>query len=235
MVVNAKHRRKYKAVIFDLGGTLTYGHAWSEYVDAARKIAAAISAPEDDFVRLWFEQSEGLGTGTFPSYQDFIRHICDQLCLNTQDSVIKLATNISLSLAKKHLFVARDGAIEVLSCLKTNGYKIGLISDCAPDVPMLWNDTPFAPLIDVAVFSCTAGMNKSNLRIFRIALEKLAVKPENCIYIADGMKNELANAKKLGMHSVQILVPSEIDDSPIREDWHGPKIASLKEVLNLLK
>ena len=110
-----------------------------------------------------------------------------------------------------------------------------MISDCAPELPEIWNDTPFAPYFDVTVFSCTAGMNKADPRIFQIALEQLAVEPENCLYIADGMRNELANAKKLGMHSVQILVPGEIDDSPIREDWQGPSITSLREVLDYLK
>ena len=226
---------KYEAVIFDLGGTLTYGHAWSEYVDAAREIAAVISAPVDDFVRIWFEQSAGLGTGIFPSYPDFIKHICRQLPLNVPDNLVNHATNISLSVTKRHITVPRDGAIEVLSHLKTNGYKVGLISDCGPDVPEIWNDTPFAALIDVAVFSCSVGMNKADLRIFQIAIDRLAVKPESCLYIADGMRQELTNAAKLGMHSVQILVPDEIDDSPIREEWHGPVISSLKEVLNLLK
>jgi len=226
---------KYEAVIFDLGGTLTYGHGWSEYVDAAREIAAVISAPVDDFVRIWFEQSAGLGTGIFPSYQDFIKHIYRQLPLNVSDNLVDHAATISLSVAKRHLTVPRDGAIEVLTYLKTNGYKVGLISDCGPDVPAIWNDLPFAPLIDVAVFSCSVGMNKADPRIFQIAMEKLAVEPKSCLYIADGMRQELANAAKLGMHSVQILVPDEIDDSPIRENWHGPVISSLKEVMNLLE
>jgi putative hydrolase of the HAD superfamily len=226
---------KYSAVIFDLGGTLTYGLAWSEYVDAAREIAAVLSAPADDFVRIWFEQAAGLGTGIFPSYQDFIRYVCRQLPLNVPDNLVNHATNISLSVTKRHLTVPREGAIEVLSYLKSNGYKTGLITDCGPDVPEIWHDTPFAPLIDVAVFSCSVGMNKGDLRIFQIAIDQLAVKPESCLYIADGMRNELANAAELGMHAVQILVPDEIDDSPIREDWHGPVISSLKEVLNLIE
>src|SRR3989304_6464390 len=125
---------KYQAVIFDLGGTLTRGFAWSNYVDAAKEIARVISAPEDDFTRLWFEQAGGLGTGVYSSYQNFIRHICDQIDLNPPDSVIELAASISLSAAKKHMRVPRDGAIEVLSYLTANHYKIGLITHCGPGV-----------------------------------------------------------------------------------------------------
>lgn len=225
---------RYQAVIFDLGGTLTYSTAWSEYVDAARKVALAISAPTDDFIRTWFEQAEGLGIGRYPTYQDFIKHICRQLTLTVPDNLLNKAAIISLAMARRHLTAPRNGAIELLSYLKTNGYKLGLISDCGPDVPIVWNETPFALYFDVTVFSCEAGMNKGDPRIFRIALEKLAIKPKKCMYIADGMRNELANAAGLGMQAVQLLVQGEIDDSPIRENWQGLKISSLKEVLNLV-
>jgi putative hydrolase of the HAD superfamily len=225
---------KYRAVIFDLGGTLTYGLAWSVYVDAAGEIAGVIAAPKDDFVRIWFEEAEGLGTGVYPSFQDFIRHICRQLSLDVTDNLVDVAAGISISTARRHLTMPRDAAIDLLSYLKTNGYKTGLVSDCGPDVPTVWDDTPFAPLINVAVFSCAAGMNKGDPRIFQIALKKLDVAPEECIYIADGMRNELANAAGLGMTAVQLLVSEEIDDSPIREDWHGPMIKSLNDILSLL-
>jgi putative hydrolase of the HAD superfamily len=226
---------KYSAVIFDLGGTLNRGHYWFEYIDAARNLATVLSAPADDFVQLWMTQSDGLITGLFPSFQSYIKHICDQLSLNITDTIVNHASKIALSVTNNYFMTPRDGAMEVLSYLKSNSYKTGLITDCGPDIPEIWNDTPFAALIDVAVFSCSVGMNKEDPRIFQIAMEKLAVKPESCLYIADGMRNELANAAKLGMHSVQILVPDEIDDSPIREDWHGPVISSLKEVLNLIE
>ena len=224
----------YQAVIFDLGGTLTYNTAWSEYVNAAKEVSLAISAPVDDFVRIWFEQAEGLGLGKYPTYQDFIKHICRQLTLTVPENLIDKAAVISLAMARRHLTTPRNGAIELLTDLKTNGYKLGLISDCGPDVTTVWNETPFAPYFDVTIFSCEAGMNKGDPRIFRIALEKLTVKPEKCMYIADGMRNELSNATSLGMQAVQLLVPGEIDDSPIRENWQGLKISSLKEVLNLV-
>jgi putative hydrolase of the HAD superfamily len=226
---------KYQAIIFDLGGTLNYGHYWFEYIDVARELAAAISAPVDDFLQLWSSQSSGLITGVFQDFQAYIRHICVLLRLNVADNLVDNAANIALSVTKNRFMTPREGAVELLSYLKSNGYKTGLITDCGPDVPEIWNDTPFAPLIDVAVFSCSVGMNKGDPRIFQIAIDRLAVKPESCLYIADGMRNELANAAKLGMHSVQILVPDEIDDSPIREEWHGPVISSLKEVLNLIE
>jgi FMN phosphatase YigB (HAD superfamily) len=154
--------------------------------------------------------------------------------LDIPDNLLALGEAVCFSVTRQQITTPRAGALELLSYLKTNNYKIGLISDCHYDVPEIWNETPFAPYFDVTVFSCQAGMNKADPRIFRIALEKLAVTPDKCMYIADGMRQELANASKLGMRAVQILVPEEIDDIPLREDWHGPVISSLNEILALL-
>lgn len=225
---------KFQAVIFDLGGTLVHNAPWSEYVEEAKKVAAAVSAPVDDFVRIWFEHSGGLGTGFFPNFQTFIKHVLQQLSLEVPPDVIDHAAGISVSMTKRLITIPRDGAIEVLSYLKTNCYKTGLITDCSPDVPELWPETPFAPYFDVVVFSCVARMNKGNPLIFQTAAEELAVKPEDCLYIADGNRNELTNASGVGMTAVQLLVPEEIDDSPIREEWHGPVIKSLQEIYSYL-
>jgi putative hydrolase of the HAD superfamily len=226
---------KYEAVIFDLGGTLSRSAAWSEYADAARKIASICSAPEDKFVELWFAHSAGLGVGVYATYQDYIKHVCRLMDMDVPEYLLTRAAATPFSVTRSQITTPRDGAIECLSYLKSNGYKIGLISDCFHDVPEIWPETPFAPFFDVTVFSCTAGLNKADPRIFQIALEKLGAKAKNCMYVADGNRNELANAKKLGMLSIQIFIPDEIDDSPIREDWHGQKISSLHEIYNLLK
>jgi putative hydrolase of the HAD superfamily len=226
---------KYKAVIFDLGGTLSRSAAWVEYAEAARKMAEICGAPTEGYVEQWFANSEGLGTGAYKTWQDYIKHICRLMNVNVPDDSIKAAAAVALSITRNQICTPRDGALELLAYLKSNGYKIGLISDCYYDVPQVWPETPFAPYFDVTVFSCNAGINKADPRIFQIAVEQLAVKPENCMYIADGMRNELANAQNLGMYSIRILVPGEDYESPIREEWHGKTISSLREVVGLVE
>jgi epoxide hydrolase-like predicted phosphatase len=229
-----KPERRYKAVIFDLGGTLSRSAPWSVYNEMAFRMAEICSAPTDKFVEMWFSESSGLGTGVFSSYSDYIKHVCSKLKLKVPANLIAHAAEIPVAIDRQYVIKPREDAMKVLAYIKSNGYKIGLISDCAPSLPEIWPETPFASYFDATVFSCLVGMNKADPRIFQIALEKLAVEPESCLYIADGMRNELVNAEKLGMHSVQILVTGEINNSPIREDWHGPVISSLKEILTLV-
>ncbi|HIG54301.1 MAG TPA: hypothetical protein EYG11_25070 [Candidatus Latescibacteria bacterium] len=37
------------------------------------------------------------------------------------------------------------------------GLKTALISDCGLEVPMLWSEMPFAPLVDMVLFSSREG------------------------------------------------------------------------------
>ena len=76
---------------------------------------------------------------------------------------------------------------------------------------------------------------KPDPRLFQIALRKLAVKSKDCLYVADGMGQELETAAKLGMTAVKIDVPHDSEYEHDRETWQGITITSLKEVLNLVK
>jgi putative hydrolase of the HAD superfamily len=152
-----------------------------------------------------------------------------------RDEQIELAAKMRNGMSEQELASTREGAVELLNYLKANGYKTGLISDCATIIPKIWETTPLAPLIDVAVFSCITGMKKPDSRVYLTTTRRLEVKPEQCLYIADGIGQELASAARLGMHAVMIHTADDRADDPYREDWDGPKISHLQEVLNLVK
>jgi putative hydrolase of the HAD superfamily len=94
---------------------------------------------------------------------------------------------------------------------------------------------PIKPFFDTVVFSCVAGVKKPDPRIYQLALERLKVKPQDCLYVGDGSSYELTGARKVGMHPVQIHVPGEIVYFLDEDDWDGHPISSLSEVLNLIE
>ncbi len=122
--------------------------------------------------------------------------------------------------------------------MKAAGLKTALISDCTGEIPYIWGSTPFAPLFDVTVFSCIAGIKKPDPRIYRLATDELGVAPEDCLYIGDGSSRELTGARAVGMHPVLIRVPDESDDAhridAESRTWRGAVINSLDEVPGLL-
>ena len=57
-------------------------------------------------------------------------------------------------------------------------------------------------IVDEMIISAEEGIRKPNKKIFRIAMERLHVRPDETIYIDDRADN-IKTAKALGMHTVQ--------------------------------
>ncbi len=228
---------KYKAVIFDLFGTLVRSPSNQGYLDGLKQMASILSVPYDDFAQLWFDTARERNVGIINSIEANVERICKELRTKVGDAEKRKATQIRFDFVVRTMR-PRPDAVEVLSQLKSRGYKIGLISNCSPDTPIIWQDTPFVPLFDVTVFSSSAGMRKPDPRIYNLATEQLGVKPEDCLYIGDGASQELPGAARVGMSPVMIQVFGEEFESPLPEDirgeWDGSVISSLTEVLALV-
>jgi len=78
-------------------------------------------------------------------------------------------------------------------------------------------------------------VKKPNPRIYHLALERLKVKPQDCLYVGDGSNRELTGARKVGMHPVLIRTSTEENCSFDEDDWDGTAVSSLSEVLDLIE
>jgi len=228
---------KHKAVIFDLFGTLVNNYPHREYQNVLGKMASVLTIPFDTFRQLWSETAYERSLGTIQTIEANIAYICKKLGVNTDDVKIGLATKIRNDFITNVMRAEQD-TIYTLSCLQSQGFKIGLISNCSPETPLIWKDTPLAQLVDVALFSSSVGIKKPDPRIYDLASEQLSVKPESCLYIGDGDSQELSGAAQVGMYPVLIRLAGENGAQPHlvnREDWDGPRISSLKGVLDLVE
>ncbi|HTY81909.1 MAG TPA: HAD family hydrolase [Dehalococcoidales bacterium] len=229
---------KYKAVIFDLFGTLVDVFSREGYYSTLSEMVSILKAPKDEFFKLWAATGEKRGNGQFKTLEENLLYICIQLNIKPTPRELKLAVWVRLDYVSLVL-APHPGAIETIAKLKADGYKIGLISNCSTEPPVIWPRTPFAPYFDVTIFSCSVGMRKPDPRIYQMAAEGLSVKPEDCLYIGDGDSGELEGAESAGMHPVLIVNPDEIKEytihqKPLEKAWQGPSISSLRDVLKLL-
>jgi putative hydrolase of the HAD superfamily len=228
---------KYKAVIFDLFGTLVENFSRGDYEKTLTEMATVLGAPPDDFIRLWADTFNLRATGVFQNAEACVEHICQELRVPVNDSQVKQTGRIRLDYTSRNI-KPQPGSVEVLTSLKSNGYKTALISDCTAETPLVWQKTPLAPLFDVTIYSCKVGIKKPDPHIYLMATESLGVKPSDCLYIGDGSSKELTGALRVGMHPVLIRHPNDSVDTHFidrEDDWPGPVISSLKEVLNLVK
>ena len=228
---------KYQAVIFDLFGTLVdhYGST-GEYQAGLDAMAEALSVQAHDFTRLWGETYRQRNVGAFASIEANLEQICRDMSAPVEPPRIAEAVRIRLAFIQQAL-TPRPDAVETLERLRAAGCKIGLISNCSGDVPALWPETPFAPLVEAPVFSATAGLLKPDPRIYGLACDRLSVTPGDCLYVADGEGDELEAAVDAGMEAALIRVPYEERADLTRLDpqmWRGPMVAAVAEVLTLV-
>ncbi len=229
---------KYRAVIFDLYGTLVddlrYPHGQElGYLRWASDVAAVLGVCADDFIGAWSATVPQQSVGEIGTSLEAYALICDDLNVDVSDERLERAVATGLEYVG-HALTPRTDVMETLARLRNGGLKIGLISNCLADTSKLWPSTPFAPLFDTVVLSYEVGMMKPDPGIYQLACERLGVQPGDCLYIGDGGSGELTGASNVGMDAVLIRAPDDTENGD-REDWRGARIASVEEVLGLIR
>ncbi|KAK0423004.1 hypothetical protein QR680_007921 [Steinernema hermaphroditum] len=100
---------------------------------------------------------------------------------------------------------------EALLCLRSNGIKIGSITnnyfkDRAHRLPTFFESE--RELFDMVIESCRVGIRKPDVAIFKMALEKLRVKPEEVLFVDDIGAN-LKGAAAVGMRTLKCVDPKK--------------------------
>lgn len=223
---------KPQAVIFDLFGTIVDGFAASS-AGYQEQFAAALGAPHDELAHHWRQLTDQRTLGQFQTVEESIEHVCGLIGATVTAEQITKAVAIRLELTRSAL-TPRPDALATFEQLRAQGFKIGLLSNCSIEIPLVWPETEFAEWFDATVFSARERIKKPAKEIYYLACDRLGVAPDECLYIADGENYELAAAAQVGMQSV--LIKTSESHSEVRREareWQGTMISSLQDLLAL--
>ncbi|HEY7317930.1 MAG TPA: HAD-IA family hydrolase [Candidatus Binatia bacterium] len=226
---------KFEAIIFDLFGTLVDDFV-SSVGQMHQEMAAALGVPYEQFMQFWGQTAKMRIIGAFDSVESNIEYVCDAMKASPRAEQIEKAVEIRLKYIRQALEPKPD-AINTPSELKNRGHKIGLLSNCSIEIPLLWQETAFADLFDTTIFSSRERLKKPDARIYHLACDRLGARPEACLYIADGEDHELAAAAEVGLYPVLIRTSVQKTSRSHQEakEWEGTTITSLPEVLQLVE
>ena len=100
-------------------------------------------------------------------------------------------------------------ATETLSCLRTSGLKLGLITNGSIRMQSRkLQCLALSPLFDTILISDAEGISKPDRQIFHRALERLDTNPAQAVFVGDHPELDVAGARAAGMQAVWRRDPS---------------------------
>jgi putative hydrolase of the HAD superfamily len=223
---------RYSGVLFDLFGTLVAPFRKREHMIAIRQCAEELGIGFAECHQYWGETFARRMRGEFASVADNFDWVVRQTGRRASNRALAKAAEIYEQFTIEGLEPAPH-ALETLGWLRSRGVRIGLVSNCAPDLVRVWSKTAFAEYFDYCAFSCQVRAVKPEPDIYRTALDALGLAPSETLYVGDGSDEELSGAARCGMHPVLISVDLSNTYDARRKDvemWKGPVIRSLSEL-----
>lgn len=193
---------RFRAVVFDLFGTLVAAPTAADRSSAAAVLAAAAERPVAnvvDYLR-----------GTWQVRHDGTLTTVEQLSAHLLAEVGGEALNLGAVMeAWRHLAPRRLRAdqtvLAALDTLSGAGLAVGLLSDTSAEIVEAWAPSNLASRFGSAVFSCAAGAIKPDESLYRRTLSELdVVAADTVLYVGDGGGDELRGAERLGMTAVRV-------------------------------
>lgn len=237
--------KRYKAVFFDLGGTLRIALLEEPWMRHARRKMAEIAGspvPYEEFYQMIEERyepyrkwalAENKESGDeelwckwlLPDYdQARIKQVCHELSFQYRQC--------------KGRRIVVDGGVEVIKGLHERGYKLGIISNLIGEneVPDWLEEDGLDQYFDSVVLSSVCGMRKPCFEIYQLAAKEMGVELEECVSVADNIKRDIPGAKKAGV-GCNIIFSSPEKKHPVEyteENRPDAVIEDFREILNLL-
>ncbi|MEE8045837.1 MAG: HAD family hydrolase [Dehalococcoidia bacterium] len=227
----------YKAVLFDLFGTLIQAPPMTKYNQMVAEIAGILNQPLDSFKDPWMSINDGRLDGSFGSSEGDILAVAELVGAEVSESQMAQCMDMRRSTTGEFL-KPKDGAIEMLEELRQMGCSLGLVTDCVYDVPAIWPDTQFAGYFTATHFSCETHVRKPDSRTYLGVLETLEISASVALFVGDGGSDELNGAVRAGLDALMIADILETVGNTLRvgvTEWSGPAAASMPEITRYVR
>ena len=127
-------------------------------------------------------------------------------------------------------FVAFEDTLPALKELKSQGYRLGVLSNLRRDMGALCKSLGLSPYLDFCINSAEAGAEKPHAPLFLAGLERVSVAPEEAVHVGDQYHSDVLGSRGVGIHPVLID----------RGGWQSDvldcvKISSLGDLRHLLE
>ncbi len=175
-----------RGLLIDVGGVLVANH----WPGAARVWAARLRISEQAFMVALFGGNDAhvlVGRMSEAEWWEVVRGRLDI----GPDLLDELRNDLA------HREVWDRDLVAVVRCLRPCA-RTAIVSNTWPELRTRMSSRGLLDIVDEVVLSCEVGYAKPNRRIFQVALERIAVQPEDALFV-DDTAGHVAVARSLGM------------------------------------
>lgn len=207
-----------RAVLVDLGDTLVHlNRPWDDvFRDNLESLyaflrSAGLNTNFQQFAKVFireFERASALSQfyKVEVSMDDIISRVLRKI--NLKDAGRTLAHNAMMQFYRPEIgsWQAYPDTLKILTGLRSNGFKMGLISNTKSDwaVRSILEKLNLAKFFDVVVTSAALRVRKPRLDIFSRALLVLNVKPSETVFVGDSLEADILGAKTAGIRAIHV-------------------------------
>ena len=233
------------AVLFDFNGTLIRSGPWMELEvrrlpqAALTRLAeqghipapdAALLARADETFRALRQRANRIGNET--SHVQDLASILADVSLGGNISYDLIESTVA-DLHRKCLPTVEllPGAAYALRRLSALGLRLSILSNAAYPPFLAWTLERFelAGFFEDVVVSADVSWRKPRPEIFRLALERLGLSPDETVYVGDDFEKDVATPKRLGMRAIWFR-PQSPAAEPAREVEADAVVTTLDEI-----
>lgn len=200
-----------RAVFLDVGDTLLHERTprFAIYAEVARAHGAEV-AP-DAMRRLMRRAHETLPLeldGAYrysdPWFRAFIRRIfADELGL-AADAIPGITDELFRRFEHADTFELFPGALELIDALRTRGLVVGVISNWSARLPRVLRVMGLEERVDPVLCSALERLEKPDPALFRAALARAGVAPQEALHAGDHPLKDVAAAEAVGIEGVLV-------------------------------
>ncbi len=191
-----------KAVLFDFDDTLgSRDQAFSEVINRFLHRNYP-HIPDEEFERRKQDMIlyNNYGYGMPVSYPEYLRKY-----LKTWEPVEESVDEAYRLLLHDFAtaYVLYSDTVATLAALRQRGYKLGVLTNgCSQLQNQKLDHTGIRPLLDTATVCGDEGVSKPDPEVFRRTAARLGIPCENCLFVGDHPRNDVAGALAAGMQAV---------------------------------
>ena len=232
-----------KAVFFDAGHTLLYAHPdiGTVYAQATATFGVEL-APErfaeafvpvfQETTRIYSQTRTASDSQDLEMWRDITRRIYDRLPALSGIRFESWFETLYRRFGEPEVWRFYDDVEAVLASLRARGLTIGVVSNWDTRLKSICDGLGLSRLVDFIVISAAVGVRKPDPAIFRMALEKAGVRPEEAIHVGDLPEEDAEGARRAGLTPVLIDRRKRITPAAVPSDVRV--VTSLSDLLQIL-